>query len=57
VIAAKKNWKFTILEGTLGSVPTVTSARLVFRGRSKAKEKAASEGGKKSLVELFDEIV
>ena len=43
--------------GHIGVSATVTSARLVFRGRSKAKEKAASEGGKKSLVELFDEIV
>ena len=27
------------------------------QAEKKAKEKAASEGGKKSLVELFDEIV
>ena len=57
MIAAKKKLEVHNSRGHIGSVPTVTSARLVFRGRSKAKEKAASEGGKKSLVELFDEIV
>ena len=44
-------------EGHSGSSEGTGRLRLVFRGRSKAKEKAASEGGKKSLVELFDEIV